>query len=897
MENIICINCLNKDEIKTNDLKVKCSKCGGSINVLESKYLFNVDELYLCKLSGITKGYEYSDMYVLAYELAKIYIKEKDWKNAYKYLEFSAQSQYTKAINELGKCYLLGHGLENENAKKALDYFISAADLGNGEAAYNAAEILSDNTSLMNNDKSLEYLNKAGELGYLEAQKILAYYYEDMHRYFSCNTFYYGKNELFSANKPYHDLELAQYWYNKAAAQGDEESKEALDKYTDYVKDYVTSSDAFILSCAEYVNKSHWEFMYKLKSKIIVLGGSVKQSYSIGAIDTMEVLIYTGKNGLRKTPCYRKSTNFTMIYTSGNFLKGNFELLEGCIYIFNNWEKFPDKEAMLKNLKSKSDKIRNLLIEIGNSPKRGRAIEILLENNVLPYDILVEYSKLALSPSEGVLILNALEKSSDKTKKNYKVKEERENDLELGLSEYTIKEFKKVFNCVINDGVIELNKCNTTDETILLPASIEGANKYKFNSQQKNTYVKKIYFEEGITSIDISSSASSPLNKFVNLEEVHIPSTLEYVTPLLFHNAEFYTHDKSNPYIVNTEGTLLYVRGKEEIVDIVIPEGVKKITSSFFENLTKVKSVSLPSTIEEIEENAFKDCKKMASIKFTEKTNNSLVIGKFAFKNNFKVKEITLPEGTIFIDDFAFDLCKSLKTINLPSTLELLANSVFHKCKVLKEMKFTSDNDNFILEENALYSKGYIDLIQVFNSEETTSFTINKNVKNIKDSAFQEFINLANIELHEGLEEIGDSAFRKCHLLKDVVLPKSLKKIHFSAFRDCKSLEVIKVPEGIEDIGYAVFKGCESLYDVTLPESLEFINGLAFANCYSLKELELPIKTTHILSAFVDSKQIVLYTMLESAPEGWKCYDSYIACSNGLYFDNEVKYKEKLSKK
>ncbi len=820
MKNIICIKCLNKDTIKSDELKVKCSKCSCDINVIESEFLYDVDELYLKTLTEKTKDYKYSDMFVLTYELAVLYDEEKYFDNKYKYLYFSASSGYQEAITQLeslvciienkikdtnklikiyrelaelfnmtknqdsnkvfnyyykgsllnddvclcevGKCYSSGDGVKEKDNTIALDYFTKAIDLGNADAALNAAKVLEN---IGEKDECIKYLTKAGEMGLLRAQKILAYYYEDTHRYFSYDSFFIRKNELFSREKPYHDFELAQYWHNKAKEQGDVESKEALVKYT-YAKEYVISEDSFVLSCAKYVDSSHCEFMRNINSKILVLGGSITKSFSIGSLKKMEVLIYTGSNGLRKTPGYKRTTDYTMIYTSGNFLKGNFELVEGCIYIFNNWERFPDKQTMLKNLKSKSDKIRNVLIEIAHSPKRGRSIEILIENKIVPYDILVEYAKLPLTSSERILVLDTMESSSEKEKNNYKKREERITDLELGIEEYSLKDFKKVFNCTIEDGVIVLNKCITTDDKIIFPASIDGISKYLFKSQQKNTNVKKMYFEEGVKVITATDLA---FNKYPSLEEIYLPRTLEYIDITIIDNLpenvnviSSNNNNQANVMMIDNlliqSNSIIYVNNKDTLQKVTIPDFITSLPDDIFSFCTSLVEVNLHNNLTSIPTNAFNNCRSL--------------------------KSIVLPNKISKIGSDAFYNCESLVDISLPETLTDIGSGVFQHCASL------------------------------------TKFYLPKNILSIPDETFFDCTSLEKIEIKGEITSIGKSSFCRCSKLLEIVIPKSVNKIGDSAFCCCESLKHIILPDSIKKIESHLFGGCINLESVTLPNKI-----------------------------------------------------------------------------
>ena len=54
---------------------------------------------------------------------------------------------------------------------------------------------------------------------------------------------------------------------------------------------------------------------------------------------------------------------------------------------------------------------------------------------------------------------------------------------------------------------------------------------------------------------------------------------------------------------------------------------------------------------------------------------------------------------------------------------------------------------------------------------------------------------------------------------------------------DFKDLEEIEIPEGIKEIGKEAFYGCTNLKKIYLPSTLQVIESAAFDNCGSLKDI------------------------------------------------------------
>ena len=150
---------------------------------------------------------------------------------------------------------------------------------------------------------------------------------------------------------------------------------------------------------------------------------------------------------------------------------------------------------------------------------------------------------------------------------------------------------------------------------------------------------------------------------------------------------------------------------------IQTPDGKKKVTkigSYAFHTASgpqwvakPITSVTIPSTVTEICDNAFKKCTSLKTVSFPSKLKK---IGNFAFEET-KLTEVVLPETVTKIGYDAFDSCKSLKTVTIQSnanigdyaftnctslsTVNVLTNctfnnAVFYNCTALKNLTLPS---------------------------------------------------------------------------------------------------------------------------------------------------------------------------------------------------------------
>jgi len=137
------------------------------------------------------------------------------------------------------------------------------------------------------------------------------------------------------------------------------------------------------------------------------------------------------------------------------------------------------------------------------------------------------------------------------------------------------------------------------------------------------------------------------------LRDVSIPKNCADIGGLAFYgtpwfeslHAEFEIHGDGNLIDYNGGG------GK-----VVIPPGVKRISSAFYRN-TSVTSVTLPDTVIKIGSAAFDGCISLVSAEIPESIT---VIGDSAFYGCAALKSLTIPAGVTHIGVNTFDGCGTL---------------------------------------------------------------------------------------------------------------------------------------------------------------------------------------------------------------------------------------------
>lgn len=198
----------------------------------------------------------------------------------------------------------------------------------------------------------------------------------------------------------------------------------------------------------------------------------------------------------------------------------------------------------------------------------------------------------------------------------------------------------------------------------------------------------------------------------------------------------------------------------DSITEVIIGEGVTGIGANAFVADPYLYSVTLPSTIQRIEERAF-DCSSLS--------------------------KINLPEGMTYLGDYAFPWCYNLNELNLPSTLtEMYPTSL--KGNNLRTLTVAAGNPKFDSRDNC-NAIILTEANEVFTG--TPATVIPTSVTSIGANAFDNNNNLKTFVIPDHVTNIGMSAFSACYTLRILTIGKGVKTIDKDAFRSCERTDTV----------------------------------------------------------------------------------------------------------
>lgn len=322
-----------------------------------------------------------------------------------------------------------------------------------------------------------------------------------------------------------------------------------------------------------------------------------------------------------------------------------------------------------------------------------------------------------------------------------------------------------------------------------------------------------------------------------------------YEYNFMFNDELTWNYDESTKtLIISGEGPMreysstipAWLRSYRNVIENVeISEGVTSVGSFAFCELTNLRTVKLPSSLECICDSAFEDCTYLNSINLD---SNLKYVGRNSFKNcSISNSYLMFPEGMEYIAEGAFDGgLEGIKTIGIPSSVYYIGDNAFGNAQI-QSITVSEDNRYYCSSDNILYSKSMSTLLLVSNCREYGDFVIPEEVTHINKGAFNLVSGMKTITFPEGITSIEEEAFAFTSNVEEFIMPETNEHFfvengllcsidtkttlaYISAFYNTS----LVIPDGIVRIGSRTFTSNDELYSVYFPDSLVSIGEKAF---------------------------------------------------------------------
>ena len=336
-----------------------------------------------------------------------------------------------------------------------------------------------------------------------------------------------------------------------------------------------------------------------------------------------------------------------------------------------------------------------------------------------------------------------------------------------------------------------------------------------------NQYLKNLKLPNSLVKIALSA-----MQEAINLETLNIPqnmnnSDLDIVLGncnkiknlTLASNNKYYTI--SNGALYSKDYKVLYKYLDYNEKNPVINDNTTKIGWSAFDGKRSITNIDLKN-VTDVVYGAFNDCTSLNDIKL----RGIQYLGSYAFRNCTSLKNVQLPETLSDKKWEIFSGCTNLESVYIPTKVDYVEDD-FLNCYKLVNITVSKDNKNYVVSDNALYTKDLKKLVLQLDKN-ITSFTAKSATETIGIQAFLNCTKLKNVDLNN-VKQIDSSMFHGCSNMNYCVVPKTVEEVYnqgcsnnkckLYVYPDSKALESIEDWNGFSDykINYQIFTSYEDI--------------------------------------------------------------------------------------
>lgn len=645
----------------------------------------------------------------------------------------------------------------------------------------------------------------------------------------------------------------------------------ALNKFKEYFNEDSNSLDNQLNNlemvelgfASSIVPKSYFENCDSLKE--IVLKGEIKElgEFAFSGCDNLEKIAFNFTGKVLSNGVFRNCTklnlilDFSKIECLGEYALTGVNLsYEEMSTILNNVKVFNSNCLLNVNVTSEDDELMFDKLVISEDKKYYKGIfafydfkEIIIEAaNVHSYDgTLISFFDLFGNENLSVMSLSI--------RNSIKVSELKEILARCGA-----------LNTIIIDYELESESEDLFAglenlENVIFTYKINSIGRGWFKNSRKLKRIKIADFETNqLDSVEVVGDEA-----FLNCEslETIFFRNLEQSGVNIFNGCTGLKHLLLNSNIFTEQKTLKSIFNTLDIsqnfrIDLIADE----FLPAFFDGAKNISEIHIVGTINEIEENAFRNCCSLKALELDFKGNT---IPDRCFENCYELQnELNFP-SVYKIGNDAFKNCHSLININF-SNLISVGESAFEECKSLttKFVLSCSEIGAFAFKNNTSITS--IEFTEKFKYG-TDAFSGCENIAeisliNIIDStigkSFPDSTKLKTIIFEDAT--INNAFFANLSSLETIIFKNEIKNIGNFAFFNSTNLSAFPSLENICSIGAFAFKNTK-IRTAVINSEAEYIGPGIFAGCSCLEDLTAPLIQNNFSNYFgIDKPNSDFYT-------------------------------------
>lgn len=429
---------------------------------------------------------------------------------------------------------------------------------------------------------------------------------------------------------------------------------------------------------------------------------------------------------------------------------------------------------------------------------------------------------------------------------------------------------------IFHNDVIYVGNNSFSDCDNLLKVEFKAGCEFIYdNAFANNKSLASVILPNSSVEIDSYVFANNPV---LNIVKFNTNTLITSNLGSLFSNCnELTTFDvaNDNPHY-STNANLLYNKGKNVIVlaapnfeynELTIPAEVDEIASGAFSGIPSITKVISTNQSLIVGPYAFANCKNLTEVVLNIDSEN---ICSYAFANCTSLEKISCNNLKV-VNDYAFANTK-LASINIMDDAEI-KEGAFNSCAYLKEVSFAGDAiigtkafaNCLILDEININGEAKIGAYAFSNCKSITSLKSSKEV-NIDAYAFENCTALVSLNLLE-TKTIGDYAFVGCISLETIVAPviETIGSYAFSTVNEkaanANNLTTLVFGDTLTTIADHAFYKNAKLVSVEIGTGLIDLGAYAFANCSKLESVNIASNLSTIKEgSFVEDEKLVTFT-------------------------------------
>lgn len=403
------------------------------------------------------------------------------------------------------------------------------------------------------------------------------------------------------------------------------------------------------------------------------------------------------------------------------------------------------------------------------------------------------------------------------------------------------------YKTATTDRNISLDKFNNRDEWNSQKYFNANIIDHHWDTHNPNDH-KMFYIEFDRPLTEIKKDAF----KEAGITEVILPDALETIGESAFEGNEGLTSVTLQSYVTTVGKKAFYNNPNLEVVNL--SERLTSIGESAFQD-TGVTSLEIPGNVTRIDQNAFANCEKLASVIFEPSEMGTLMsIGMGAFQHT-GLTSLNIPRKVVGVEQEAFADCEKLASVIIeqcgtPLTIGAESTSVSGNHPFYGSNNITS----FSLDRELVKAHDKVSMNLFENHTKLTNVTLDEQVKTIYSNMFYN-TGITSITIPGSVTRIEENAFSDCANLATVSFKPSItdtpltidvqsKYLDYTPFYDSNNITTLNINRELvkanDYMPMALFRNHSKLANVNIGEQMETIYDEMFYNCTGLKSITIP---------------------------------------------------------